>query len=119
MWLVVTYFLHTVGELCLSPVGLSSVTKLAPRRLVGQLMGTWFMGTALGNLIAGLAGGGFEGMSVGEMFAAVAKVTGAAGLILLLFSRPLKRLMGGESGQEIQAVPLGSEAATRGGAQTS
>jgi len=115
MWLVVTYFLHTVGELCLSPVGLSSVTKLAPRRLVGQLMGTWFMGTALGNLIAGLAGGGFEGMSVGEMFAAVAKVTGAAGLVLLLFSRPLKRLMGGESGQEIQAVPVGSEAATPGG----
>ena len=42
-WLVVTYFLHTVGELCLSPVGLSSVTKLAPDRLVGQMMGTWFM----------------------------------------------------------------------------
>ena len=118
MWLVVTYFLHTVGELCLSPVGLSSVTKLAPRRLVGQLMGTWFMGTALGNLIAGLAGGGFEGMSVGQMFAAVAKVTGAAGLILLLFSGPLKRLIGGERGEPAEAVPVGSEAATREGAQT-
>ena len=53
-WLIVTYFLHTVGELALSPVGLSSVTKLAPSRLVGQMMGVWFMGTALGNLIAGL-----------------------------------------------------------------
>jgi proton-dependent oligopeptide transporter, POT family len=53
-WLVVTYFFHTVGELCLSPVGLSSITKLAPGRLVGQMMGTWFMGAAIGNLIAGL-----------------------------------------------------------------
>jgi POT family proton-dependent oligopeptide transporter len=95
MWLILTYLLHTVGELCLSPVGLSSVTKLAPRRLVGQMMGTWFMGTALGNLIAGLAGGGFAGLSVAEMFAAVAKVTGIAGLILLVFSKPLKRLIGG------------------------
>ena len=72
-WLVGTYFIHTVGELCLVPVGLSSVTKLAPRRLVGQMMGTLFMGTALGNLIAGLAAGGFQGMSVGELFATVAR----------------------------------------------
>lgn len=115
MWLVVTYFLHTVGELCLSPVGLSSVTKLAPRRLVGQLMGTWFMGTALGNLIAGLAGGGFEGMTTGQMFAAVAKVTGGAGLILLLFARPLKRLMGSENPPP-EILPVGAEAATREGA---
>ena len=54
-WLISTYFLHTCGELCLSPVGLSSVTKLSPKRLVGQMMGIWFMGAALGNLIAGLA----------------------------------------------------------------
>ncbi len=113
MWLVGTYLLHTFGELCLSPVGLSSVTKLSPRRLVGQMMGTWFMGTALGNLIAGLAGGGMEGMSVGEMFAAVAKVTGAAGLILLLFSRPLRRLMGAERGEPVPMMPVGSEVATR------
>jgi POT family proton-dependent oligopeptide transporter len=95
LWLVGAYFLHTIGELCLSPVGLSSVTKLSPRRLVGQMMGTWFMGTALGNLIAGLAGGGFAGMSVVELFGAVAKVTGAAGLVLLIFSKPIKRLIGG------------------------
>ncbi len=116
MWLIVAYFLHTVGELCLSPVGLSSVTKLAPRRLGGQLMGTWFMGTALGNLIAGLAGGGFEGLTTGEMFAAVAKVIGIAGVVLLLFSRPLRRLMGGEGGQQIEVVPVGpGTAAHQGG----
>jgi len=94
MWLIGTYFLHTVGELCLSPVGLSNVTKLSPRSLVGQMMGTWFMGTALGNLIAGLAAGGFQGMSMAELFSAVAKVTGVAGIVLLLFSRPIRRLMG-------------------------
>ena len=119
MWLVVTYFLHTVGELCLSPVGLSSVTKLAPRRLVGQLMGTWFMGTALGNLIAGLAGGGFEGLTIGQMFAAVAKVTGVAGLVLLAFAKPLSRLAGRESGPSLETLPVGSEAETGRGVQPS
>jgi POT family proton-dependent oligopeptide transporter len=94
MWLIVTYLLHTVGELCLSPVGLSSVTKLSPRPLVGQMMGTWFMGTALGNLIAGLAAGGFRGMGVAELFLSVAKVTGIAGVVLLLLAKPIRRFMG-------------------------
>src|SRR5205807_3642130 len=48
-WLVVTYFFHTTGEMCLSPIGLSSTTKLAPARYAGQMMGIWFMGAALGN----------------------------------------------------------------------
>jgi POT family proton-dependent oligopeptide transporter len=112
MWLVGTYLLHTFGELCLSPVGLSSVTKLSPRRLVGQMMGTWFMGTALGNLIAGLAGGGLEGVTPGEMFLAVAKVTGVAGLVLLIFAKPLRRLMGSEEPLPVDVIPVGSEAAT-------
>ena len=94
MWLIITYLLHTVGELCLSPVGLSSVTKLSPRSLVGQMMGTWFMGTALGNLIAGLAAGGFEGMGVEELFLSVAKVTGIAGLVLLVLAKPIRKFMG-------------------------
>jgi len=119
MWLVGTYLLHTFGELCLSPVGLSSVTKLSPRRLVGQMMGTWFMGTALGNLFAGLAGGGFQGMSVGEMFSAVAKVTGAAGLILLLFARPLRSLVGGQGSRPAELIPVGSEAAAAEGVERS
>jgi POT family proton-dependent oligopeptide transporter len=119
MWLVGTYLLHTFGELCLSPVGLSSVTKLSPRRLVGQMMGTWFMGTALGNLIAGLAGGGLQGMSVGEMFSAVAKVTGAAGLILLLFARPLRRLTGGQGSHPVEVIPGGSDAAVAEGVEPS
>ncbi|HKD11818.1 MAG TPA: peptide MFS transporter [Thermoanaerobaculia bacterium] len=112
MWLIVTYFFHTTGELCLSPVGLSSVTKLSPRRLVGQMMGTWFMGTALGNLIAGLAAGGFAGMSVGELFAAVGKVTGIAGLVLLVFS-PLLRKMVGQENVPLE-VPVSPQVATTG-----
>jgi POT family proton-dependent oligopeptide transporter len=53
-WLLLAYLLHCFGELCLSPVGLSSVTKLAPPRFVGQMMGLWFLATSLGLLLAGL-----------------------------------------------------------------
>jgi POT family proton-dependent oligopeptide transporter len=59
-WLIVTYFLHTCGELCLSPVGLSSITKLAPADRVGQMMGVWFVASALGNLFAGLVAGALQ-----------------------------------------------------------
>lgn len=57
MWLTVSYLLQTLGELALSPVGLSSMTKLAPKKFGGQMMGVWFMAAALGNLIAGIVGG--------------------------------------------------------------
>ena len=91
-WLIVTYFFHTVGELALSPVGLSSVTKLSPRRLVGQMMGIWFMGTALGNLISGLVAGRMETLPVEKLFSTVGMVVLGAGLVFFVFSRPIKRL---------------------------
>ena len=91
-WLIVTYFFHTIGELCLSPVGLSSITKLSPDRLVGQMMGTWFMGTALGNLIAGLAAGYIESMPVAQLFATVGGVVIGTGLVFLIFAPALKKL---------------------------
>ncbi len=94
-WLAATYFLHTCGELCLSPVGLSSVTKLSPKRYVGQMMGTWFMGAALGNLIAGLVAGYFETLPLPGLFAWVGIVAAVAGLFFFLFSRPIRKLMGG------------------------
>ena len=75
-WLVVTYFLHTVGELCLSPVGLSSITKLAPRGRVGQMMGVWFVGAALGNLFAGLVAGSLETLAPSALFQTVALIIG-------------------------------------------
>ncbi len=92
MWLVTTYFLQTCGELALSPVGLSSITKLSPPRYVGQMMGTWFMGAALGNLIAGLIGGQFESLPLPELFGGVALLTGGAGLLFLIFSRWINKL---------------------------
>ena len=94
-WLVATYLLHTCGELALSPVGLSTVTKLAPHRLVGQMMGVWFMSVSLGNLMAGQVGGLYESMELPTLFGTVAAVTAGAGVLLLLFVRPIRKLMGG------------------------
>jgi POT family proton-dependent oligopeptide transporter len=94
-WLVATYFFHTVGELCLSPVGLSSVTKLAPARLVGQLMGTWFMSLAIGNLIAGLVASRIDELPLPEIFGMVAAIAGGAGLVFLALARPLNWLAAG------------------------
>jgi len=91
-WLILTYFLHTCGELCLSPVGLSSITKLSPKRLVGQMMGIWFMGTSLGNLIAGLVAGQIETLPLVQLFGAVAAIVIGAGLLFILIKGPIKRL---------------------------
>ncbi|HET9887423.1 MAG TPA: peptide MFS transporter, partial [bacterium] len=94
-WLISTYFLHTLGELCLSPVGLSSVTKLSPPKLTGQMMGIWFMGAALGNLMAGLLGGRFESLPLPGLFGSIAATGIGAGLIFLVLSRPIDRMAGG------------------------
>jgi len=93
-FLVVTYFLHTVGELCLSPVGMSSITKLAPKGRVGQMMGIWFVATALGNLIAGLVAGDIGELGFDGLFQQVAWISAGAGLVALLLSKPLQKLTG-------------------------
>ena len=94
-WLVVTYFLFTVGELALSPVGLSSMTKLAPPGRLGQMMGVWFIATALGNLFAGLVAGRLETMPASTLYLNVALFVGAAGIVALLLSPFVKRLTHG------------------------
>ena len=94
-WLIVTYFFHTVGELCLSPVGLSSVTKLAPRDRVGQMMGIWFVGAALGNLFAGLVAGRLETLAPSALFWNVALIIGGAGLLSVLLAPLIKKLIRG------------------------
>jgi len=97
-WLIATYLFHSLGELCISPVGLSSVTKLAPRRLVGQMMGLWFLATSLGNLIAGLAAGRLTSEDPTKMPLLFLIMVGAAmvvGLLLLSLTKPIKKLMGG------------------------
>jgi POT family proton-dependent oligopeptide transporter len=95
LWLIGVYFLHTVGELCLSPVGLSVVTKLAPPRIAGSMMGVWFLSIAFGNLVAGFAAGMFDRIPLVELFGIVAAITIGAGVLLMLLVRPIKRLMGG------------------------
>ena len=96
-WLLMTYLLHTMGELALSPVGLSATTKLAPRRYVGQMMGIWFVGAALGSLIAGQIAGEFNADAVDQMpalYLQIVLTTIGSGLVLAIFSRPVRRLMG-------------------------
>jgi POT family proton-dependent oligopeptide transporter len=96
-WLILTYLLHTFGELCLSPVGLSYVTKLAPKRFVGQLMGMWFLSLSLGNLIAGLIAGQFDANNVAAMpgqYMRIVYFSVGLGAVLLILSRPVKKLMG-------------------------
>src|SRR5256884_134463 len=94
-WLVGVYFLHTICELCLSPVGLSIVTKLAPPRIVGAMMGLWFLSIAVGNKLAGMAGGRFGEVSLPELVCAGAATTFVAALILLALTPWLRKLMGG------------------------
>jgi POT family proton-dependent oligopeptide transporter len=96
-WLIATYALHTFGELCLSPVGLSYFSKLAPKRFVGQMMGMWFLALSLGNLVASLIAGEFDTNHVAAMpgqYMRIVYFSLGLGGILLTLSRPVKRLMG-------------------------
>lgn len=100
-FLIFTYMFHTFGELSLSPVGLSLITKLAPKKLVGQMMGIWFLATSLGNLIAGLIAGEASGgteealADMPSQYMLIVYTTVGAGLLLLLLRKPIKKLMGG------------------------
>ncbi|HKE19093.1 MAG TPA: hypothetical protein VKB80_29665, partial [Kofleriaceae bacterium] len=102
MWLIGTYFIHTVGELCLSPIGQSLTSRIAPARVQGLMMGAWFMSLAFGNLIAGNVGGLFETISLTTIFATVFAITTAAALVILA----LKRLLNAWTGDK----PEGSAA---------
>lgn len=95
LWLVSVYLIHTFGELCLSPVGLSSITKLAPTRYVSQAMGIWFLGASLGNYIAGQAAGYIEHFPASEVFFIVFCIASGVGVFIGLVSKPIAKLMGG------------------------
>jgi POT family proton-dependent oligopeptide transporter len=94
-WLIATYFLHTVGELCLSPVGLSAITKLAPARMGGLMMGAWFLSNAVGNFTGGRLAGFYETLPLTTLFVLVASVGLGGALLLLLVTGRIARLMGG------------------------
>ena len=98
-WLMATYILHTFGEICLYPIGLSAVTKLSPKRLAGRMMGVWFMSLALGNLLAGLYSSGLNATRIDQVpqlvsvvFRNAAFIILGASAVMIAFSRQLKRL---------------------------
>ncbi len=93
LWLVATYFLHTIGELCLSPVGLSAMTRLAPARIVGLVLGIWFLATSLGNWLAGFAASMYEEMPLATLFGVVTALTLVATVILAFLVGPIKRML--------------------------
>ena len=93
LWLVLTYFLHTIGELCLSPVGLSSMTKLAPDRVKGMIMGVWFLATSMGNLIAGNVTKLYASFTVPQLFLAVAVFCLVPAVVMFLLVKPISRMM--------------------------
>lgn len=99
-WLIFTYMLHTFGELSLSPVGLSLVTKLAPAKYGGQMMGIWFLSVSLGNLFAGLIAGEASGgteealAQMPAQYQIIVLTAVGAGVLLLLLSKPIRSLMG-------------------------
>jgi POT family proton-dependent oligopeptide transporter len=107
--LVVLYLLHTTGELCISPIGLSMVTKLAPKKIAGAAMGAWFLSFAGANYVGGIIasltgghGGGEEVLSASETLANSTEVFEILGYVLLgiaalvfILNRPIKKLMHG------------------------
>jgi POT family proton-dependent oligopeptide transporter len=97
LWLVAVYFLDVVGEMCLSPVGLSTVTKVAPARLVGLMMGAWFLATSLGNKLAGYLSGFFVSDNptrLATLYGGIAFGLLAGGAFLALLAPSLRRMMG-------------------------
>jgi POT family proton-dependent oligopeptide transporter len=93
-WLIAAYAISELGELCLSPVGLSAVTKLAPVRILGFMMGVWFLSNSFGNKLAGWAAGFFSSMPLASLFGTVAGVLLATTLVMVVLIRPTRRLMG-------------------------
>jgi proton-dependent oligopeptide transporter, POT family len=103
MWLVVTFLLHTMGELSLSPVGLSAMTRLAPARIAGLMMGVWFLATSVGNFIAGRLAGFYEAVPLPQLFGRIALFAAVAAVLMFVLVRPIKRLMQDPPAESVQA----------------
>lgn len=100
-WLMATYIFHTIGEICLYPIGMSAMTKLSPKKLLGQMMGVFFMALALGNLVAGLYAGEFNSDAITanpsvliDLFGLIVKIMFIASVVVLILAKPLRKLMG-------------------------
>ena len=95
MWLVMTYLLHTIGELCISPVGLSVVTKLSPPRLASLLMGVWLLSSFFANILGGFLAKYVESLGAGTIFLYIAIFVIACGTVLLALNKTLVKMMHG------------------------
>ena len=93
MWLVVSYLFQTLGELCLSPVGLSAMTRLAPARIAGLVMGVWFLALAVGSYLAGMASSVYETMPLTTLFTIVTGTALVSALVLALLIKPIQRML--------------------------
>ena len=96
-WLIVSYAVSELGELCLSPVGISAVTRLAPVKIVGMMMGVWFLSNAFGNKVAGSAAGFFSTTPLVTLFGTVTAILLATALVMFALVKPMRRLMGERS----------------------
>jgi proton-dependent oligopeptide transporter, POT family len=95
IWLVLTYLVHTLGELCLSPVGLSVVTKLSPPKLASVLMGVWLLSSFVANILGGFLASSVESMGAGKIFLYVSLFVIVCGFILIALNKKLMRMMHG------------------------
>ena len=93
LWLVLSYLLQTTGELCLSPVGLSAMSKLAPVRIAGLIMGVWYLSISVGNYLAGMASSVYETMPLPTLFGLTTAMAFSAALVLALLVRPIRRML--------------------------
>ena len=93
LWLVLSYLLQVWGELCLSPVGLSAMSTLAPARISGLVMGVWFLALSVGSYLAGMAASVYETMPLTSLFTAVTLTALGAAIVLLLLIRPIRRML--------------------------
>jgi POT family proton-dependent oligopeptide transporter len=93
MWLLATYLLHTFGELCLSPVGLSAYTRLAPARVASFMMGVWFLSISVGGYVGGRVAGLYGTFSLPMIFGLCAATGIVAAIILVLCVRPMRRML--------------------------
>jgi POT family proton-dependent oligopeptide transporter len=97
VWLFGVYFIHTLAELFLSPVGLSAMTKLAPPKIISLVMGIWFLGASVGNFLGGQAASFYETLSLPTLLAAVSVLPILMGVVMLIFRKKLTELQGGIS----------------------
>ena len=95
MWLIMTYLLHTIGELCISPVGLSVVTKLSPPKLASVLMAVWMLSSFFANIVGGYIASYVETMGAGEVFKYIAGFVSVCGVLLILLNKVILKLMHG------------------------